>query len=95
MDRLWLALLRRFDREHTFRFFKQTLGWATPRLRDPTAAHRWTWLIIVAYTQLPLRRDPAADLRRPLGTTRPARPACTRPRPANFKTSPENRLSGA
>ena len=44
VDRLWQAFLRRFDLEHTFRLFKQTLGWTTPRLRDPAAADRWTWL---------------------------------------------------
>lgn len=32
VDRFWQAYLRRFDREHTFRFAKQTLGWTTPDL---------------------------------------------------------------
>ena len=36
-----------------------------PRLRDPVAADRWTWLIIAAYTQLRLARDLTTDLRRP------------------------------
>ena len=31
----WQAFLRRFDLEHTFRLFKQTLGWTAPKLRDP------------------------------------------------------------
>ena len=31
VDRLWQAFLRRFDLEHTFRLFKQVLGWTTPR----------------------------------------------------------------
>jgi hypothetical protein len=61
----WQAFLRRFDIEHTFRFFKQVLGWARPRLRDPAAADRWTWLIIACYTQLWLARGLAADLRLP------------------------------
>jgi hypothetical protein len=65
VDRLWQAYLRRFDLEHTFRLFKQTLGWTAPRLRDPEAADRWTWLIITAHTQLRLARDLAEDLRRP------------------------------
>lgn len=65
LDRLWQAFLRRFDLEHTFRLFKQILGWTAPRLRDPAAADRWTWLIIVAHTQLRLARLLAADLRRP------------------------------
>jgi len=57
VNRIWQAYLRRF--EHTFRFFKQVLGWTRPRLRDPAAADRWTWLIIAAYAHL------AADLRLP------------------------------
>jgi hypothetical protein len=65
VDRIWQSYLRRFDIEHTFRMFKQTLGWTKPRIRDPQAADRWTWLTIVAYTQLRLARDLTADLRRP------------------------------
>ncbi len=49
-DRLWQAYLRRFDIEHTFRLFKQTLGWNSPKIRTPEAADRWTWLILAAYT---------------------------------------------
>ncbi len=52
MDRCWQAFLRRFDLEHTFRFAKQTLGWTTPKLRTPEAADRWTWILIVAHTQM-------------------------------------------
>jgi len=65
VDMLWQAFLRRFDIEHTFRLFKQVLGWTAPRLRDPAAADRWTWLIIAAYAQLRLARTLAADLRLP------------------------------
>ncbi|HEU4349065.1 MAG TPA: NF041680 family putative transposase [Actinoplanes sp.] len=65
LDQAWQAYLRRFDLEHMFRFFKQQLGWATPRLRDPAAADRWTWLIIAVYTQLRLARGLIGDLRRP------------------------------
>jgi hypothetical protein len=72
VDLIWQAFLRRFDIEHTFRLFKQTLGWTVPKLRDPHAADRWTWLIIAAYTQLRLARHLAADLRRPW--ERPAPP---------------------
>jgi hypothetical protein len=28
-----------------FRFFKQTLGLARPRVRHPDQADRWTWLM--------------------------------------------------
>lgn len=65
VDRSWQAFLRRFDLEHTFRFAKQTLGWTTPKLRTPEAADRWTWILIVAHTQLRLARPLVADLRRP------------------------------
>ena len=65
VDRFWQAFLRRFDLEHTFRFAKQTLGWTTPKLRTPEAADRWTWILIVAHTQLRLARPLAEDLRRP------------------------------
>ena len=51
--------------EHTFRLVKQTLGWTVPKLRDPEAADRWTWLILIAHTQLRLARPLAVDLRRP------------------------------
>jgi hypothetical protein len=65
VDRCWQSFLRRFDLEHTFRLFKQVLGWTAPKIRDPAAADRWTWLIIAAHTQLRLARPLAADLRRP------------------------------
>jgi hypothetical protein len=65
VDRCWQTFLRRFDIEHTFRLFKQTLGWTVPKLRDPYAADRWTWLMIVVHTQLRLARPLATDLRRP------------------------------
>lgn len=72
IDRCWQSFLRRFDLEHTFRMIKQTLGWTKPRLRSPQAADRWTWLAVVAHTQLRLARPLAADLRRPW--ERPAEP---------------------
>ena len=72
VDRCWQAFLRRFDLEHTFRMFKQVLGWTAPKVRDPQAADRWTWLIIIAHAQLRLARPLAADLRLPW--ERPAPP---------------------
>lgn len=44
---------------------KQTLGWTAPKLREPDAADRWTWLVITAHTQLRLARPLAEDLRKP------------------------------
>jgi len=72
VDRLWQAFLRRFDLEHTFRLYKQVLGWTVPKLRGPPAADRWTWLIITAHAQLRLARPLADDLRLPW--ERPAPP---------------------
>jgi DDE superfamily endonuclease len=62
---LWQAYVARFAIEHTFRFFKQTLKWTTPKLRAPQAADRWTWLLLLAYVQLRLARDQVADVRLP------------------------------
>jgi DDE superfamily endonuclease len=72
VDRCWQAFLRRFDLEHTFRFWKQILGWTAPKIRDPAAADRWTWLIITCHTQLRLARPLTDDLRLPW--ERPAPP---------------------
>ena len=65
VNRLWQAFLRRFDIEHTFRLFKQVLGWTAPKIRDPRAADRWTWLIIACHAQMRLARTLTADLRLP------------------------------
>ncbi len=62
---LWRAYVRRFDLEHTFRFLKQALGWDRPRVRHPEQADRWTWLVILAFTQLRLARAVAEDERLP------------------------------
>jgi hypothetical protein len=72
-DVLWRAYVRRFDLEHTLRFCKQTLGWTTPRVRNPEQADRWTWLVVAAYTQLRLARPWVADRRLPW--ERPLAPA--------------------
>ena len=65
VDHCWQAFLRRFDIEHTFRLFKQTLGWVVPQVRNPDSADRWTWLVITVYTQLRLARPLVNDLKRP------------------------------
>ena len=70
---LWRAYVHRFDREHTYRFCKQTLNWTTPRVRHPEQADRWTWLVLLAYTQLRLARRAIEDVRLPW--ERPQRPA--------------------
>ena len=71
---LWQAFLRRFDLEHTFRFFKQVLGWTRPETARPgrrrpldLARHR-------LLRPAPPRPALAADLRLPWQQPRPARP---------------------
>ena len=81
VDHTWQAFLRRFDSEHMFRLFKQALGWTRPKLRDPAAADRWTWLIIACHAQLRLARTLAEDLRLPW--QRPCPPG--RPTPARVR----------
>jgi hypothetical protein len=70
---LWRAYVHRFDLEHTYRFCKQVLNWTTPRLRHPEQADRWTWLVLLAYTQLRLARWAIDDVHLPW--ERPQRPA--------------------
>jgi hypothetical protein len=69
---VWRAYVHRFDLEHTYRFCKQTLNWTTPRVRHPDQADRWTWLVLLAYTQLRLARRAIADVHLPW--ERPQRP---------------------
>jgi hypothetical protein len=71
LDLAWRAFIRRFDLEHTVRFCKQTLGWATPRPRHPEQADRWTWLVLACYAQLRLARQVVADGRLPWERPRP------------------------
>ena len=72
LARLWRAYVHRFDLEPTYRFCKQTLNWTTPRVRHPEQADRWTWLVLLAYTQLRLARRAIEDRRLPW--ERPQRP---------------------
>lgn len=62
---LWRAYVRRFDLEHTFRFLKTTLNWQTPRVRHPAQADLWSWLVLLAFTQLRLARGIVEDVRLP------------------------------
>jgi hypothetical protein len=72
IDPRWQAFLRRLDLEHTFRMIKRTLGWTVSKVRDPHTTDLWTWLIIVAHTQLRRARPLVEDVRRPW--ERPAEP---------------------
>ena len=62
---LWMAYLRRFDIEHTIKFWKRILGWVAPRFCTPAQHDLWTMLLMAGYTQLRLARHLAEDLRRP------------------------------
>jgi DDE superfamily endonuclease len=62
---LWRWYGARFTAEHGFRFLKQDLGWTTVRPRDPRAADRWSWLLVLALWQLWLARNLVADRRLP------------------------------
>lgn len=62
---LWRWYALRFTIEQGFRFLKQTLGWTTVRVRDPGAAERWTWLLLLGLWQLWLARALVADQRLP------------------------------
>lgn len=59
----WYAL--RFTIEQGFRFAKQSLGWTTIRVRDPLAAERWTWVVLLVFWQLWLARAVVTDQRLP------------------------------
>jgi hypothetical protein len=69
---VWRWYLRRFTVEHGLRFAKQALGWTTVRPRDPAAADRWTWLIVLAFWQLWLARPLIADRHLPWEVPQPA-----------------------
>ncbi len=87
IDRAWQAFLHRFDLEHTFRFLKQTLGWTTPKLRDPpppTAGPGWSSPRTPSCAWPVTCHRPAS----PLGTALPARAANPRPGPPRILPPP-------
>lgn len=65
LAQVWHAYVGRFKLEHTFRFVKQFLNWTLPRVRHPEQADRWTWPVVLAYTQPRLARPLVADHRLP------------------------------
>jgi hypothetical protein len=56
---------RRFGQEHGYRFDKQDLLWARPRIRSPEQMERWTDVVAAVHNQLVLARPQAEVLRRP------------------------------
>jgi hypothetical protein len=95
VDRCRQSFLRLFDIEHTFRLFKQTLGWTKPRLRSSEAADRWTWLVNRRLRPAPAR--PSVGYRPPqtLGEAGRGEQTDTRPRSQRVQEPPhEDRLTG-
>lgn len=56
---------RRFGIEHGYKFDKQALLWADPRLRTPAQMERWTDVVAAVHNQLTLARPLAVIARRP------------------------------
>ena len=52
-----LGYVLRFSQEHGYRFDKQALLWATPRLRTPAQFERWSHVVAIVRNQLVLARD--------------------------------------
>jgi hypothetical protein len=66
---------RRFGQEHGYRFDKQDLLWAAPRVRTPEQMERWTDLVAVVHNALVLARPRVDAERRPWeARTRPPTP---------------------
>lgn len=47
----------RFSEEHGFRFLKQDLLWTSVHVRTPDQFLLWSWLVVLAFTQLYLARE--------------------------------------
>lgn len=66
---------RRFGQEHGYRFLKQDLLWAAPRVRTPEQFERWTDLVSLVHNHLVLARPFVDERRRPWErNSRPATP---------------------
>ncbi len=52
-----LGYALRFGQEHGYRFDKQALLWAEPRLRTPEQFERWSQIVAIAHNHLLLARD--------------------------------------
>jgi hypothetical protein len=70
-----LGYRRRYSHEHGYRFEKQALLWAKPRLRTPAQFERWSQVVAIVHNQLVLARPLAQASLRPWETSqRPATP---------------------
>ncbi len=70
-----LGYRRRYSHEHGYRFDKQALLWAEPRLRTPAQFERWSQIVAIVHNLLLLARPQVQAVLRPWETSqRPARP---------------------
>jgi hypothetical protein len=70
-----LGYRRRYSHEHGYRFEKQALLWAVPRLRTPAQFERWSQVVAIVHNQLVLARPLVQAVLRPWETSqRPASP---------------------
>ena len=76
LDTLPHLYARRFGIEHGYKFDKQALLWADPRLRTPAQMERWTDVVAAVHNQLTLARPLAVIAHRPWESA--ARSRCNR-----------------
>ena len=70
-----LGYRRRYSHEHGYRFEKQSLLWAQPRLRTPAQFERWSQVVAIVHNHLVLARPQVQAELRPWETSqRPASP---------------------
>jgi hypothetical protein len=70
-----LGYRRRYSHEHGYRFDKQALLWAKPRLRTPAQFERWSQIVAIVQNLLLLARPLVQAVLRPWETShRPASP---------------------
>jgi hypothetical protein len=65
-----LGYRRRYSHEHGYRFEKQALLWAQPRLRTPAQFERWSQVVAIVHNQLVLARPQVQAVLRPWETSR-------------------------
>jgi len=63
-----LGYRRRYSHEHGYRFDKQALMWAQPRLRTPAQFERWSQIVAIAHNHLVLARAQVQAVLRPWET---------------------------
>ena len=65
LGEIWALYSRRYSLEHSYRFDKQHLLWAAPRLRTPEQFERWTQIVAIVQNHLVLARPFVQEVRQP------------------------------